>query len=90
MGPQMDAAAKQTSILEPRPNQFPHPLAYPETTSRAMFNLHARVAFSSSSGTETVNLHMAETQTWKVKPECETTVSGAMLHGITGSTSANE
>ena len=57
-----------------------HALKYPETTCKAMFKLHARPAFSSSSETETANTLPAQNRTWYIRPGRETTPSGAMLH----------
>ena len=39
-------------------------LKYPETPCKAMFNLHAMPAFSSSSETETANLLPTQNRTW--------------------------
>ena len=41
-----------------------HTLKYLKTTCKAMSNLHARPAFSSSSETETVNLLLTQNRTW--------------------------
>ena len=44
--------------------RFHHKLKYPEITCRAMSNLHARSAFSSSSETKTANLQLAQNRIW--------------------------